>query len=312
MNKQTTIRYHTMEKQEFSSGRSPLEPSMIYGIRNTGGHGMNRIHAIVVFLLLSPCAVAAGVSGSLQKEFFGEVKTMTVSDGYAFNAPDTFDESKEVTLVILSEQPFSKDGLESARDREDVISERLRGMNSAYVKLSIGHEYNTLESANFFFPDSGNISTSGNTLGKLTRFDGERVAGSLSDSDIQFDLPIAAPPELPEAVTLPADGGEPGRAYIAMTEAIASGDVDTLIRYSRPEAAEAMSEQRNSPEFAEELKFLQEMSAGAVQVTGGDQFGEDLAVLKIEGETAGEKFTGEVTMKKGSNGWYVEKESRKY
>jgi hypothetical protein len=273
---------------------------------------MKGIQPVTAFLLFFPLMVAAGVSGSIQKEFFGETKTLTVSDGYAFNAPDPFDETKEVTLVILSERPFTKDGLESARDREDLISDRLRELNSPYIELSIGHEYNTLESANFVFPDSGNLSTSGNTLGKLTRFDGERVAGSLSDSDIRFDLPIDAPPQLPDSVALPADGGEPGKAYLAMQAAIVAGDVDTLIRYSSPEVAEAMREQRESPEFAEELKFLQDMNAGEVRITGGEQFGEDLAVVKIDGESVGEKFTGEVTMRKGSAGWYVEKESRKF
>lgn len=273
---------------------------------------MKGIQRLTVFLLILPMSALADVSGGIKKDFFGETKDMQVTDGYAFNAPDSFDESKQVTLVILSEKPFTKDGLESARDREDLISERLRGQNSAYIELRISHEYNTLESANFFFPDSGNLSTSGNTLGKLTRFDGQRVAGSLSDSDIRFDLPIAAPPVLPDAITLPADGGEPGRAYRAMLAAIADGDVDALIRYSNPEMADMIQEQRNSPEFAEELKFLQEMNAGEVRITGGEQYGGDLAVLKIAGGAAGEEYTGEVTMKKGPRGWYVDKESRKF
>jgi len=273
---------------------------------------MKRILAVTLPLLFFTVSANAEVSGSLEKEFFGEIKTMTVTDGYAYNAPDTFDESKEVTRVILSEKPFSRDGLESALDRESLLSDRLRELNTAYVELTINHEYNTLESANFFFPDSGNLSTSGNTLGKLTRFDGERVAGSLSDSDIQFDLPIAPPPQLPDAVALPADGGEPGKAYLAMQAALAAGDVDALMRYSDPKMAEVMQEQRDSPDFAEELKFLQEMNAGEVHITGGEQYGDDLAVLKIEGQSVGEQFTGEITMRKGANGWYVEKESRKF
>lgn len=270
------------------------------------------MQAVIGFLLFLPVVVLAEVGGSLEKEFFGDIMTITVKDGYAFNTKDSFDKSKSVTLVFLSEKPFSKDGLEMERDREGVIKDLLRKSNSPYVELTISHEYNTLESANFVFPERGNLSTSGNTLGKLTRFDGERVAGSLSNSDIHFDLPIAGPPQLPEAVALPADGGEPGKAYLAMIAAMIAGDVDALIRYSNPDVAQAMRERRNSPDFAEELQFLQEMNAGEVRITGGEQFGDKMAVLSIEGETMGEKFTGEVTMKKGANGWFVDKESRRF
>jgi hypothetical protein len=263
-------------------------------------------------LLLVPLYSFAGVSGSIEKEFFGDTLQITVSDGYAFTAPDTFDETKEVTFVILSEKPFSKDGLDKERDREDVIRDRLRSLDAAYIELNISHEYNTLQSVNFYAPGRGNLSTSGNTLGKLTHFDGERVAGSLSDSDVEFDLPIAPPPKLPEAVALPPDGGEPGAAYRAHQAAIAEGDVDTLAKYMKPDMAAQMLAERDSPDFAENLKFLQEMNADETRITGGEQFGDDLAVIKIEGGSEAEKFTGEVTMKKGPEGWYVEKESRSY
>ena len=268
--------------------------------------------AVLIALIALPASALADVSGSMQKEFFGEMHQIRVNDGYAFTAPGIFDETREVTRIILSEKPFSKDGLESERDRMDVIYDRLRKLESAYVELQVSHESNTLESANFFFPGRGNLSTSGDRLGKLTRFDGEQVAGSLSDSDIRFDLPIAPPTKLPDAVPLPADGGEPGKAYQANRAALAAGDVDALARYMNPEFAAHMVEERSSPDFAENLKFLQEMNAGETRITGGEQYGEDMAVLKIEGTREGAGFTSEVTMKKGPRGWYVDKESRSY
>lgn len=54
------------------------------------------------------------------------------------------------------------------------------------------------------------------------------------------------------------------------------------------------------------------MNAGETRITGGEQYGEDLAVLTIEGTSEGTNYTGEVTMKKGPQGWYIDKESRSF
>ncbi|MCB1864221.1 MAG: hypothetical protein KDG50_02240 [Chromatiales bacterium] len=273
---------------------------------------MNKRIGFVSLLMLLPGVVMAGASGKVEKEFFGEKNTITVTDGYAFNAPDVFDKTRQATVIFLSSQPIDRSGLDRARDRAEVIEDRLRDLGASYIELNITQENRELNSANFVFSGSGNLSTSGNTLGTITRLDAGQVAGSLTDSTVEFDLPIAPPPNLPKGKALGAGGGAPGKAYMASRAAIAAGDVDTMARYMNPDMAEMMLAARKEPDFKEQLGFLQEMNAGEVKIVSGEQFGTDEAILQMEGSMDGSAFTGEITMKLGPKGWYVEKESRSF
>ena len=65
--------------------------------------------------------------------------------------------------------------------------------------------------------------------------------------DLQFALDIAGPPDLGAA--LPADGGEPGKAYRAYLAALKKGDIDALAKTMTHERSAEILAHRNDPDF---------------------------------------------------------------
>jgi len=195
---------------------------------------MYKAYSIVALIAaFVPALVGAEVSGRAEIEFFGEQKVIEVQDGYAFTAPDLFDESKLATIVILSDTPIDKAPLVSERDRDSAISSQLRGTNANYMEIRVSQE-SGLQSINYIFSRAGNLSKSGTDLGKLTRTDGKHIAGSLNNSTVFFDLPIAAPPKLPVLATLSihvstgSDDGRLCRPLVIMMKPAEDRDRDDL------------------------------------------------------------------------------------
>ena len=121
--------------------------------------------------------------------------------------------------------------------------------------------------------------------------------------DFTFDAPLSDP-DAPIGDPLPADGGEPGRAWVAWTEAVRSGDLDRLKALAPPELAA----QLEGEEAQEALEFMQIMTPGDVKILSGSSDGSK-ALLTVEGVMEGEKVTGEVMLEKQGDFWLATSES---
>jgi hypothetical protein len=107
--------------------------------------------------------------------------------------------------------------------------------------------------------------------------------------------------------TLSADGGEPGKAYMAYTKAFASGDMAALKKMVSADRAKAMDD----PQFKEMFSMMQSMQPKDIKVTGGTMTSKD-ANLNVEAKAEGNtKTTGTVHMILEDKVWKVEKESWK-
>lgn len=127
------------------------------------------------------------------------------------------------------------------------------------------------------------------------------------DDTFQYDLTFSAPlsnPDAPIGEPLPADGGEPGKAYLAWVEALHSGDPERLA----PLVPEDMAAQLHDEGAREELEFLAAMTPTEVTILGGSSDGET-AVLQIEGVMEGETLRGEITLVKTGASWMPTKTS---
>lgn len=121
--------------------------------------------------------------------------------------------------------------------------------------------------------------------------------------DLTFDAPLSDP-NAPIGDPLPADGGEPGRAYVAWVEAIHSGDLDRLASLLPPE----MAAQLEMEGAEEELELMKVMTPTEVTVLGGSSDGET-AILQVEAVMDGEEMTGEITLTLMGGFWVTTGES---
>jgi hypothetical protein len=123
-------------------------------------------------------------------------------------------------------------------------------------------------------------------------------------SPVLFAAETAA--EKPTA--LPADGGEPGKAYLAYTKAFAAGDIPALKKMVSAERAKKLDD----PQMKEMLPMMQALEPKDIKILGGTMTSKE-ATLNVEGkaEGAASKQTGEVHMVLEDKTWKVEKESWK-
>lgn len=112
--------------------------------------------------------------------------------------------------------------------------------------------------------------------------------------------------EKPKA--LPADGGEPGKAYMEYCKAIKDGKMDVLRKLVSSERAKQM----DSPDFKQMFPMIQAMMAKDIKVTGGTMTAKE-ANLTAEGKDtlAGGVTKGEIHMVLEDKQWKVEKDSWK-
>lgn len=119
---------------------------------------------------------------------------------------------------------------------------------------------------------------------------------------------FAAETATEKPTTLPADGGEPGKAYMAYTKAFASGDIAALKKMVSADRAK----QLDDPKMKEMLPMMQALQPKDIKITGGTMTSKD-ATLNAEGKAEGAtgKQTGEIHMILEDKVWKLEKESWK-
>ena len=118
----------------------------------------------------------------------------------------------------------------------------------------------------------------GRIAGRWVLAEPDDFFGETYDFDLNFDVAITPPPGTP----LPADGGEPGKAYRAWTAAVAKGDIKVLSALvgSEYDAWRIKSDDQDDVKAA--LKDLRDGTPVQAKVLRGRIDGET-AVLWIEG-----------------------------
>lgn len=108
------------------------------------------------------------------------------------------------------------------------------------------------------------------------------------------------------ASALPADGGEPGKAYMVYCKAMTSGDMAALKKLVSAERAKQMDD----PDFQKMFPMIQSMMAKDIKITGGTMSG-NMATLNAEGKDSmgGGTAKGTISMVLEDKQWKVEKDS---
>jgi hypothetical protein len=245
----------------------------------------------------------ASVSGTLR----ANGKTVELPYVYVFALEKGFyDESDPAWKILFVEHPIE----------ERKLDEHI--WDSAYVELSIAEtaefederELQVYSQNIKFAADSGgNISGGTYPEIELASAGPDRFAGRVYhpeeqkffDDTFQYDFTFSAPlsdPDAPIGDPLPADGGEPGKAYLAWAAALHAGDIEALKALVPPE----MVGQFDSDEVKEDLEMMQAMTPTGLTVLGGSSDGKT-AILQVEGVMEGEKVRGEITLEKMGELW---------
>jgi hypothetical protein len=252
-------------------------------------------------------------AGTASGTFSIDGKSVTLKHAYAMGQPNTFDEKKTDTVILLTEKPLAEGALAEIESLQDAA----RGMENYLVyKLNEkGESISEIVHHRALGERSLQMSGMTNADFRSEAFTPQRVAGTFATKGaedfmghpyeirVRFDAPVKAAKAkepLPDAKTgkkLPADGGEPGKAYMAFDKAIRTKDA-AAIRKMNPSETKDVSDK----DMSDMLELMAAMSPANVKIVEGYQSG-DTAVLYLTGVEGGQKRYGTVTMKKSGGAW---------
>ena len=269
---------------------------------------------LLLALALVPGLALAGGSGTL----YQEGKQIALPSAYAYRGPDPFDKAKTITTVVFADKPIDAAAANAAADRGEAVSDQMRQKDATRVELNLEDD-GSVQNVNINAPgSSGSQSGSGWYTLKLVKNDAKRVEGTFRSNDeadkkegrffdLKFALDIAGPPDLGAA--LPADGGDPGKAYRAYLAALKKGDIDALAKTMTNERSAELIAHRNDADFKMMFAFIQSSALQNPKFVKGNSKG-DSATLELGGKDGdGNNATSIATMQKEGGTWRMAKES---
>jgi hypothetical protein len=269
---------------------------------------------LLLALAFVPAPALADGSGTL----YQEGKPLALKHAYAYRGPDPWDKSKTITTVVFADKPIDAAAANAANDRGEAVEDQLRKAEATRVDLNIAGD-GSLQNVNINSPGySGSQSGSGWFTLKLVKNDEKRIEGTFRTNeeadkkegryyDLKFALDIAGAPD--RGAALPADGGEPAKAYRAYVAALGKGDIDALAKTMTKERSSELLSHRNDPDFKMMFAFVQQSALKNPKYSKGFVKG-DTATLEWNGKDGdGNATTSTATMLKEDGAWRLAKES---
>lgn len=270
--------------------------------------GMWRTGLVFGLLLAASTAVAAAPADQKNGGHFrlGEQR-LDATFAIAVVRDEGHDELGPQVLVYLSDVPLDGAKAAAAFDPDDAVRAQVDEGNGNYVRLCIDADGS--ECGLYFSPEGFNSGGYGKL--ELTTHDAGHLAGSwvlkepetffdkTYDFDLHFDLAIAQAP----GKDLPANGGEPGKAYRAYIAALAKGDLSALRALTDQDHGYRFPEDDES-RAKESLKSARDGEPVSAKILRGRIDGDN-AVLWVEGVDRDDiRRRGRVRMLQEADGWH--------
>lgn len=295
-----------------------------------------RCLSLILLLLSTAVANAAALpSGQASGSLTIDGKPLQLRYAIAITGPDTFDETKEAVMLLLTPKPVTQASIDKAAKFDDIRS--LADQGIAY-KVRLGDHFHLTARHPILgekeLQTSGSISDSkiemgsASVTGTIVPFGGkeEDMFEHKVAYNIAFNAPIARRFALdklvvmsPNAKKLGPGGGAPGKAWIAEKCAAPKIPKD-------PKEAEAMLAKEGALPSDEELKkhgttraawvkdmldlanAMADLQTTDCKVLGGLE-DADYAIIQVEGTSVKMRQRTDVTMMKDPvKGWKVKKE----
>jgi hypothetical protein len=248
-------------------------------------------------------------------------KTVKLDHSYATTKKNPFDKKKTVVLVLFTDRELPAGAMKDdftlmeARDKTH--------FNGVSAEIDDEKKVIGCQIYSSSLKKTDQFSSIGTQKLDVTAMTPTRIAGKLympKEEDffddkfiynITFDVPIgaasanAAPPPsaAPAGKPLPADGGEPRKAYDAYRKVLASGDMAALRKAVSADRVSSMDD----PDFKKMFPMIQEMEPKNVKYLNGTIDG-DKATLNVSAKNGKEQSTGTVSMVREGGKWKVSKE----
>ena len=234
---------------------------------------------------------------------------------YAIAVANEEDDGGDRTFVYLSDVPLDAAKIAGAFHASSAAEAQMGDGSAGYVRVCIDAEggecglYFSHNKPTASFNSSGygefklQAAPAGRVAGRWVLAEPDDFFGETYDFDLVFDAAVAPPPGKP----LPADGGEPGKAYRAWTAAVAKGDLPVLRTLVGGDYNGWRIKSDDQDDVKAALKDLRDGTPVEAKVLSGRIDG-DSAVLWVEGKDRDDILRrGRVLLQRDGGGWrYME------
>lgn len=273
-----------------------------------------RCCAVALFVLLAAAADAAPNSAS--GEFSGFEVKLNIEGAYSYWAEGGVSGSEPVIRVVVSNSGLNAAFLDRWYDRQHAIEAIIVDDQNkvVYFDFDAGGRYRGLS---YYFGsgygcgycyDSKVRSTVSAVGGRLKG----KIAFKANDSPMAFDIDFdVAVPSKVWGDALPADGGAPGRAYLAYHKAIEAQDPKALAAAMDARSKALFAKYQKQGELQQNLEFRwEEIHYGmtSVSIIGGFVRGDWAIVLFDGSSTTINRMHGEATVRREGGVWLVDDE----
>jgi hypothetical protein len=268
------------------------------------------ISCLFLAMTISTAIFAGTAKGTFELD--GEVYTISAVQARTDENP--FDKTKKDVLVLLTDKPVAETDFDVMTLDSMAESGELHGV---LVRLEDARQATALtvlgvvqRSGNFVCAFDSSAFDEAHVSGRVYMKEPDRSFGRKYTFDVEFDAEVeeTVPVAADEAGTpLPSDGGEPGKAYREYEKAILSGNAEALKKYLVPEQARKLQD----PQAANMLGLMKMMRVREIRIVKGFLYGDDRAVLNLEGKdpVSNARTEGTAKMRNINGQWVLERES---
>lgn len=262
--------------------------------------------------LVAACFAAAPVhaaeSDGASGDFTSQSAHLIVHGAVAFRGTSFLD--GDALIVAVSNARLKSDVIADYYDRRRAIERHVKDDETGVVYFEFTPEGRYRGLSYYFGPGNGcGYCTS--EVSSSVKLAGGRLTGTLKGTeasrpfDLKLDVPVLSDQHGP---ALPADGGAPGKVYLAYHAALAKRDATALrplLSQSQLDIFENAKKQGRLEGF---LSFLADEHPVRVARIDKGYANDRAAVLLISGESAAGNVTGEALLVKEAGEWKVDDE----
>jgi hypothetical protein len=246
----------------------------------------------------------------LSGKFSSKGATFEIRGGVAFNGKSSLDGETPVILVAISNTKLNVEAVADFVDRKRAIEQLVKDDETPIVYLEFTPQ-GRWRGLSYYFGSGNGCGyctseatvkvqlTKGRLTGSVTSKEKDRAFNVTLDVDVLSDDHGAA---------LPADGGAPGKAYLAYHAALVKRDAAALKSTLSPGNLEVYAGAQKKNDLASYVSYLAEKHPlKAVKITQGWSTAAKASLL-IQGESAAGKVSGEVFLVNTKGVWGVDEE----
>jgi hypothetical protein len=245
-------------------------------------------------------ARAAGKAGVTGKFVIGG-KTLQLREIAAFRKRDGFNPRQSETYVVVSAKPVDKAALVASLDPYAVVINDPAISDANYLGFSVSAtgeiDMNARYEGTQYIDSSGKImGQTGSLVATCSENTAARVACTVKTAkpvksmdgpewsiDLAFETDVLS---RPAGSPVAADGGDAGKAFLALRKALAGNDLAKILALLTPDQASSYQADWRSPaeNLADAKDILDVRVPKKPKITGGEQLAPDHVLLEIEGE----------------------------